>query len=232
MTQNVRIAILACALTMGAAASAQATPISIRVGDNDGYGLGIADNAGGIVWPGPGLDGFSYDGRSAAEKTATDGSQITDNYSAIYPGEDKPGLPYGGNNFSSANVIFPFTGKLIAGVLTIDMADFQSNDPLRGSFDVFLNGLPFAPDFGRSAGDGIHKSTVRTFALDAQQLAAANVVGQVIFSISRPVKTDDYVAFDYFQLDGETIPEPGTVVLIGLGAGAILAHRRWKLSRS
>jgi hypothetical protein len=52
------------------------------IGDNDGYGIGIADNANHP------FNGFSanFDGRDAAEMAATNGAQYTDTYSTTHPG--------------------------------------------------------------------------------------------------------------------------------------------------
>ncbi len=57
------------ALTVG-----QASAATWMIGDNDGYGIGIPDNADHP------FNGFTanYDGRSAAEAAATNGAQYTD----------------------------------------------------------------------------------------------------------------------------------------------------------
>jgi hypothetical protein len=71
------------ALLMGTAAIA--APFDLLIGDKDGFGFGASDN-GTAVWPGPGFSGENYDGRSASEAAATNGAQITDVYSALFPG--------------------------------------------------------------------------------------------------------------------------------------------------
>ena len=55
----------------------QVSAATWQIGDNDGYGAGIPDNAN------HNFDGFAanYDGRSAAEAAATNGAQYTDTYS-------------------------------------------------------------------------------------------------------------------------------------------------------
>ncbi len=52
------------------------------IGDNDGYGIGIPDN-GDHPLNGSTAD---CDGRSAAEKAATNGARFTDTYSTTHPG--------------------------------------------------------------------------------------------------------------------------------------------------
>ncbi|MEO5958146.1 MAG: PEP-CTERM sorting domain-containing protein, partial [Opitutaceae bacterium] len=97
-----------------ASVAAQAAPFSITIGDNDGYGFGVADN-GTAVWSGAG-----YDGRSAGEASASNGAQITDVYSAIFPG-------FGPNGSSTATVTFALPGTVTSATLTIDMGDFQAS---------------------------------------------------------------------------------------------------------
>tara|TARA_B110000971_G_C19928338_1_gene462715 strand:- start:244 stop:549 length:306 start_codon:yes stop_codon:yes gene_type:complete len=60
----------------------QVSAATWQIGDNDGYGAGIPDNAN------HNFDGFAanYDGRSAAEAAATNGVQYTDIYSTTHSG--------------------------------------------------------------------------------------------------------------------------------------------------
>ena len=130
--RNARFLAVAAVILGLAATPALAVPIVITVGDNDGYGnLGVADN-GAAVWPGP-----PYDGRSAAEAVAVNGAQITDVYSAIFPG-------YGPNPSTVASVLFPFAGSLTSATLVVDMGDFESTT--FGAISANVNGvaLPFA----------------------------------------------------------------------------------------
>lgn len=219
---------------------ADALPITITVGDNDGYGFGLADGAvvPGGKWPDAPDIGQGYDGRSAAEKAATDGSQFTDMYSSFcssYPLCEAS---------DSATIRFNFLGTLLSAELTIDMGDWESaNETFSGDAPSHsrqiladINGVPFvgsgAPgDQGFFFQDGFLNTVVRSVTLSAPQLAAANAAGFVALNFSRN-GSYDYVAFDTFQIDGELapVPEPATLALTGLGLMAIA--RRLRRSRA
>ena len=201
--------------------TSMALPIDIFVGDNDGYGFGLADNtaAPNAVWPGPGGNGTDYDGRSTAEAAATDGTQITDVYSALFP-------EFGPNTSNSATVILPFAGTLLSGTLQIDMGDFQA--PSFGPIAANINGVSL--DWS-SFNDGFRGTLIRDFVLDGAMITAANAVGQVELNLDRS-GSEDFIAFDYFRLSGDTftgVPEPTTLALLGIGlAGIGFARRRMK----
>ena len=180
--------------------------LNVMVGDHDGYGLGCADNSppGACIWPGPGDSGTLYDGRDAAELAATNGAQITDVYSAIFP-------EYGPNPLT-AHVLMPFSGTLLAGTLTVGMGDFQSS--AFGPILVDYNGVAQSWYYD----DGFQATVLRTFTLDAAVIAAANAAHQLDIRLEHTPTYGDYVAFDFFQLQGQsTVPEPGTLLLLGLG---------------
>ena len=69
-----------CLAGLLALAAAPVSATTWMIGDNDGYGAGIPDNANHP------FNGSSanYDGRSAAEMAATNGAQYTDTYSTTY----------------------------------------------------------------------------------------------------------------------------------------------------
>lgn len=203
---------IACAvLLLAPDRPAGAVPISSMVGDDDGYGMGIPDN-GSTAWS------CCFDNRSPAEATATDGAQFTDLYSALFPGFGENPTPFG-------QVFLPFSGTLLSAVLTIDMADFEAS--WYGPILADVNGvsLPFAFD------DGFRNTVVRSWLLTPSMLAAANAAGQVILTFDR-AGSGDFIAFDYFRLDGEVreAPEPGTLALLAAGLlGMGLAPRRRRL---
>jgi hypothetical protein len=193
------------------------------VGDNDGYGgQGIADNGNMPTF----LTGWDF--RSVGEKAATNGAEHTDAFGAFGN--------FSGSPLSSVfDVLFPFAGALTDGSLTIDMASFQSQ--LFGDVSVTINGFA-QPGMLFYAGNP-NETTVRTFALSAAVINAANLAGQVVLHLDRGTSVDE-VAFDYFRLDANTqatttttttgvtttagVPEPSMVGLLAL-AGAWVATR-------
>jgi hypothetical protein len=194
-----------------AATPALAVPIVITVGDNDGYGFGVADG-GPAAWPGPGFSGEDYDGRSGAEAAAANGAEITDVYSAIYPAS-------GPNPSATASVLFPFAGSLASATLVIDMGDFQTST--FGPISANVNGvaLPFGFD------DGFQATVVRIFLLTPAMIGAANAAGQVVLNFDHGDSVD-FIAFDYFELQGDVVPEPATIGLLGLGLSGLALRRR------
>ena len=122
------------ATTVALGFSKPVSAFTITVGDNDGYGFGVPDNGTvpGSEWPGSGLSGTQYDGRSASETSATNGAQITDVYSSIFPA-------WGPNSSEIAQVIFPLSKNLLSAQLVVDMGDFQAST--FGAVSVFFNGV-------------------------------------------------------------------------------------------
>jgi hypothetical protein len=215
------VAALAGALLAAAPAQAQ---LSIMIGDDDGFGAGVADNAsvqtvtGGPFWPGPGVEGSDYDGRSAAEKLATNGAELTDTWSSLWP-------KYGPYATEIGHVIFPVGQLITAATLTVDFGDFQAAQG--GAISVRYNG--FLQDWAFQ--DGFLATKVRTFGLDAAVLASINATGQLDVEIDH-TGSSDLIAFDYFRLDASlaatSVPEPSTWALVagGLLALAGVARRR------
>ena len=224
--------ILAAVLLMGGVlmipnvALALPSPMCFLIGDVDNYGLGGNTNldqvpAGTIVWPGPGSSGQNYDGRDAAEMAATNGAQITDCYSAIFPTE-------GPNNFTTASVIFPKGYVLHDGSFVMAMGDFQAPSP---GAPIAMNFNGVALDSATQAtpdtwSDGFGASTIRSFVLTPTQIAAANAAGQLIVNFDH-LNSNDLIAFDWFKLcaNVEPVPVPPTAILLGSGLLGLVGLR-------
>lgn len=215
------------------AGTASASTIKLTVGDKDGFGLGI--EVGETLPCDASLDPCLspiQDWRSAGEQLATNGAQLTDLYSALYDGVESD-CPEGCSlNGATGTVIFPFSGTLNSGSITIRLADFQSS--IFGAMLAYINGIPIDFAFDH----GYLQTAIVTITLTAEMLQAANLAGQVILFLDHTVipgqigpgaGSFDYIAFDYFELNGDVtaaaVPEPGTWLLIGTGLAALAGRR-------
>ncbi len=189
------------------------------IGDDDGYGIGIANNA---THP---FNGFSanYDGRSAAEMAATNGAQFTDTYSTTHPGFGPQAGTVATFNFSGLG------SGWTAGHLEFDMADFQAST--FGAVAVDFNGIVQNWAFN----DGFPNTALRTFNLEQAVLDSINSTGALIVNINRNLSNDFY-GFDYARLSdinvGTVVPVPAALWLFGSAIAGLSSFARRKQAAS
>ncbi len=176
----------ACLLVVSANASA----ITIMIGDNDGYGFGIAD---GTVLP-----ATIFDNRSAGELAATDGSQYTD-YAEV----------------SVVNFTFDFDATAYSAIsnvwFTMDVNGIEQD--LYGTSTLLLDGVDYSSSLPLN--QGAWGSGVFAFSVAAASLSD----GLLDVSFTGGSSAIDFISFDYFALDFDAaaVPEPSILGLLGLG---------------
>jgi hypothetical protein len=200
-------------LMISSAALALITPVEIVVGDVDNYGnLPNTSDQGAASWVAP-----IYDGRSAAEKAATNGAQLTDCYSSIFPGYSPADLG------STGSVIIPIPAgqKLHDATFVVAMGDFQAT--LGGPINANFNGIPESFAFD----DGYQVTKIRSFVLTPAEVVAANTAGEFICNFDHNDSLD-FIAFDWFKLSAnvEPVPLPPSALLLGSGLMGLLLLRR------
>jgi hypothetical protein len=224
--------ILAAVLLVGgvfmisSAALALPTPICLLVGDVDNYGSlpGAGDQvpAGTNIWDGAGASGTGMDRRSAAEAAATDGAQLTDVYSALFP-------TFGPNPSELGSVIIPLpaaTPILHDGVFTMAMGDFQAST--FGAIAMDINGVALdaaTQELPSTWDDGFQASVIRAFVLTPAQIAAVNTAGALIVNFDH-TGSSDFIAYDWFKLCANVdVPVPPTAILLGSGLLGLVGLR-------
>ena len=184
-----------------------------QIGDNDGFGFGVADNAN---VPGPG-----YDNRSAGELAASDGSQWTDTDQLYNIGDPVFSHFFDVNLFSAVT----------SATLTIDVQGMQPN---------FGDGLPSFLYFDGNQVPGFETidlgpsgSQVLTYNVNLAWLADGQL--DVFLDVNDfsdvPEATADLIAVDFTRLDVEgtpVVPEPATLLFLGMGLAGLGIYRRRK----
>ena len=208
-----------CLAGLLALAAAPVSATTWMIGDNDGYGAGIPDNASHP------FNGSSanYDGRSAAEMAATNGAQYTDTYSTTHPG-------YGPQPGTVATFVFEGLGNgWTEGSMWFDMADFQAST--FGAVNTTYNGIAQNWAFN----DGFPSTKIRFFDLAQDVIDSINSLGSLTVAIDR-AGSGDFYGFDFALLSDRVgdntnigeVPLPAAVWLFGSGVMGLLGLRRRK----
>ena len=129
-------------------------PLTTSIGDNDGYGYGIADNAD--------TPEVLFDNRSPEELLATDGSQFTDHAAS-------PSL-------SAIDFVLPLRGILISATVTLDVQGLQTTPYIPSFFNGILQTDLLTYSVLNSRGTQVKRVT-----LTPEVVAAVNAEGALIY---------------------------------------------------
>lgn len=162
------------------------TEFEITIGDDDGFGIGIPD--GGFTGS---FAQINTDNRGASEINASDGSQYTDSYAALFP-------TFGPHDTQLGYITFELEGEISEATLELDVADLQSS--FYGQTFLYVNELIYSDALRLDT--GFQNSEVITLELTEEMIDLANDAGEVVIKIDH-FGSNDFIAFDYFRLSGE-----------------------------
>lgn len=203
MKQLSILAVLAIVLSLPAAVFAQ----TYTIGDNDGYGFGIADDDP--------LPGFLFDNRDASEEIAVDGSQFTD-------------VTTGTSTFPSISpsptFVIDLSGPISSGTFEFDISSVEN-----GSISFAFNGINQGSFQSVTGTQGQLGSGVYSVSLGSDVITAINSVSQFQFSTSGG---GDGLVYDYFQLSVTSVPEVSTTgALAAIGSLLAMMAFLWERRR-
>lgn len=188
---------------------ASATTFNLMIGDNDGYGEGVADNAPVVT-----MANCCVDQRDPLEQIATDGAQETDINSALFS-----------TGSTTASFRFFISGVVTSATLTLDIGGIQTStwgETLASFNGVLQTGL-------LAIEQGVTGTAVLSFVLDSTALANLNSDGFFDLTLDRN-NNSDAIFIDYVSLSGTIapIPVPASLPLLlaALGGLALLRRRR------
>ncbi|MFH1699783.1 MAG: PEP-CTERM sorting domain-containing protein [Candidatus Zixiibacteriota bacterium] len=164
------------------------------IGDNDGYGYGLADNATLPATSHPSGNWF-FDNRSAAEMAAANGAQFTDNEPTYVINALFSFAPFAATTYTTA-------------MFTIDVAGIQTSS--FGQSRLWFDGVEVAGAFA-GVELGVWGSQVFTFAIPVATLTDG------MLSVDYAGGSNDATAIDFVSIDIVAVPEPASMALLGLG---------------